>query len=283
MKKLLLFAVSIVFVGLTNAQDCTSSINLGANTVGLNPNPPVGSIFGVAYDEVNTLVIPGRVDNTLTVPPGDSINLCAIEILNVIGMPGGYTYDLWAFHSGSPTSNYDVIAQAVDTIHIFTTPITRVCIRLKNPTPPMSSNGTDGMPFKDSVNIKVAVGAWADLFGCSSLVGAGGTDTFDINLCIRDYDDTGIEDETGSSFTVHANYPNPANDVTYLSFTTPTTGEVTVNVYDAVGRNVRSITGTSNPGKNGLGISTADLRPGVYMYSITFGNKTISKKLIVNR
>jgi hypothetical protein len=283
MKKLLLFAVSVAFVGLVQAQDCTPQINMAATAVGLNPNPPAGSIFGTPYDEVNTLVIPGSVDNTLTAPPGDSIQLCAVEILTVIGMPAGYSYDVWAFHTGSPTSNYDVLAQTTDTIHIFSTPITRVCIRLKNPTPPMSSDMTDGMPNKDSVNVKVAVGAWADLFGCSSLVGGGGTDTFDIDLAIRDYDDTGIEDMNNFGFAVNANYPNPAKDITYLSFTTPTAAEVKINLFDAVGRNVYNFVGTSLVGKNSFGISTADFKDGVYIYSITYGGKTISKKLIVNR
>jgi hypothetical protein len=282
MKKLLLFAASVAFAGMMNAQDCTALINTSANLVGLNPNPPVGSIAGTPYDEVNTLVIPGKVDNTLTATVGDSIQLCAVEILNVIGMPGGYSYDLWAFHGGAGT-NYDVIAQAVDTIHVFATPVTRVCIRLKNPTPPMSSNSGDGMPNKDSVLIQVAVGAWADVFGCASLVGAGGTDTFEIKLCIRDYDDTGIEDMQNFGFAVNANYPNPANDVTYLSFTTPTSDEVKINLYDAVGRNVYNFKGNSIAGKQSFGISLADMKEGVYIYSITFGGKTISKKLVVNR
>ncbi len=282
MKKLLLFAASVAFVGLANAQDCTALINTSTNIVGLNPNPPIGSIQGVPYDEVNTLVIPGKVDNTLTVPPNDSIQLCAIEILNVIGMPVGYSYDLWAFHGGAGT-NYDVIAQTVDTIHVFTTPVTRVCIRLKNPTPPAPSNGGDGMADRDSVNIKVAVGAWADVFGCASLVGAGGTDTFDINLCIRDNSTIGIEDQENFGFSVGANYPNPATDATYLNFTTPSSNEVKINLYDAVGRNVYNFVGTSVVGKNVFGISLSDMKDGVYIYSITFGGKTISKKLVVNR
>src|SRR5688572_32987207 len=121
MKKLLLFALSVGFVAAVNAQDCTSLIDQNASTLGTNPNPPVGSVAGVPYDEVNTLVLPRAVDNTLTGPPGDSINLCAIEIKNVIGMPPGYTYEVWAFHGNALNTNpYDVMAQTVDTIHIFT-------------------------------------------------------------------------------------------------------------------------------------------------------------------
>lgn len=285
MKKLLLFAASVAFAGLVNAQDCTALINTSANTVGLNPNPPVGSIASTPYDEVNTLVIPNLVDNTITPAPGDSIALCAVGILNVIGMPGGYSYDLWALNGdGTP---YDVIAITGtdhDTIHIASAaPITRVCIRLKNPTPPMSSNGADGMPNKDSVLIRVAVDAWADVFGCTSLAGAGGTDTFDIKLCIRDYDDTGIEDMNNFGFAVNANYPNPANDITYLNFTTPTSDEVKINLYDALGRSVYNFKGNSVVGKQSFGISLADMKEGVYIYSITFGGKTISKKLVINR
>jgi hypothetical protein len=282
MKKLLLFGFSVAFAGIVNAQDCTALIDNSADSIGLNPNPIAGSVAGIPYDEVNTLVLPGRVDNILTPTPGDTISLCAIEILNVIGMPAGYTYDVWAFHTASPTSNYDVLAQTIDTIHLFPTPVTRVCIRLKHPNPPASTDMTDGMMDRDSVKIKVAVGGYIEIFGCQS-AGATATDTFDINLPIKDAIYAGIGDEENNSFTVGANHPNPANEVTYLNFTTPNAGEVTITLFDAVGRNIRNIQMGSNPGANNYALNTSDLRSGVYMYNITFNGKTISKKLIVNR
>jgi hypothetical protein len=283
MKKLLLFAVSIAFVGMVQAQDCTPQINYSTNTIGLNPNPPVGSVAGVPYDEVNTLLIPRQVDNTITPAPGDSIPLCAIEVTAINGMPPGYNYDVWAFHNGSPTSNYDVIAQAVDTIHIMpVVPFTRVCIRLKNPTPPASSNMGDGLPTRDTAVIQVIVRAYSMIPSCNTL-GPSAQDTFEVHLAIKDAIYAGIEDDENVVFTVENNYPNPATDITYLNFNTPQSGDLIINVYDAVGRNVHAFKGTSNQGKNIYGISTADLSNGVYMYSITYGGKTVSKKMVVNK
>lgn len=283
MKKLVLFAVAVVFAGMVNAQDCTPLIDAAAPLVGLNPNPPAGSIEGVPYDEVNTLVIPKSVDNTLTAPVGDSIVLCAVEILGIINMPVGYGYEAWAFHAG-PGSSYDVLAQATDTIHIFqTTFTTKICIRLKNPSPPASSDMGDGLPAMDTAYVQIAVGAWADLFGCTSLVLAGGTDTFEVHIPIKDAIYIGVEENDVTLFEVDANYPNPASDITYLNFTTPKASEVNINVYDAVGRSVYNFTGNSNVGKNTFGLATTDLKDGIYIYSITYKGKTISKKLIVSK
>jgi hypothetical protein len=284
MKKLVLFAVSVVFAGMVNAQDCTGVMDHSATTLGLNPSPLAGSVQGVPYDEVNTLVLPGEVAAPLP-PPNDTIALCEIRINNVIGMPLGYTYDVWAYHSSSPTSNYDVLAQTVDTVHMFQ-PITRICIRIKNPSPPASSIpvGTDGLADRDTAIIKIAVEAYSDVFGlgCNTL-GATGQDTFEVHLAIKDNVYAGIGDQEEVTFTVGANHPNPAMDLTYLNFTTPTEGDVAITLYDAVGRVVRNIKMGSNVGANTYALNTSDLRSGVYMYNVSFGGKTISKKLIVNR
>jgi hypothetical protein len=285
MKKLLLFAVSVAFAGMVNAQDCTPQIDQSATEVGLNPNPPAGSVQGVPYDEINTLVIPKSVDNTLTPTPGDSIVLCLVEVLSVTGLPPGYTYDVWAFHGG-PGTQYDVMAQTVDTIHIFPNSFTtKVCIRLKNPSPPASSDMTDGLMDRDTADLQIAIAAWADLgFGCTSLLLAGGTDTFNVRLAIKDAVYAGIDDEfDNTTFSVRANHPNPANDLTYINFSTPTAGDVTISLFDAVGRNVRNASFGSYPGVNTYQLNTSDLKSGVYMYNVTYGGKTISKKLIVNR
>ncbi len=285
MKKLLLFALSVAFVGLTQAQDCTPQLNTSAVTPGLNPNPPSGSVAGINYDEVNTLVIPRQVDNTISPTPGDSIALCAIKINSVGGMPVGYSYDVWGFNTSANTNPYDVFASAADTINVHpVVPATRVCIRLKNPTPPASSNMGDGLPDRDTVIITVAVEAYAILLppNCASL-GTSARDTFDVKLAIKDAVYAGIDDETGFGFTVLNSYPNPAADFTNIIFATPVSDEVSINVYDAVGRNVHSFKGNSYVGENKYGLSTQDFKSGVYMYSITFKGKTISKKMVVNK
>lgn len=289
MKKLILFACSVAFAGMinVNAQDCTPQLNQSANLVGLNPNPPAGSVEGVPYDEVNTLVIPRQVDNTLTGTPGDSIPLCAVAIVGINNMPPGYTYDVWGFNTNTPSfgNPYDIFASSLDTINIYpVVPVTRICIRLKNPTPPASSNSGDGLPDRDTVLVDVVVEAYTVLFppNCQSL-GSMARDTFSVRLAIKDAVYAGIDDENDFGFTVQGNYPNPSTDFTNIMFATPTASEVSINIYDMAGRSVHTYKGTSYVGENKYGLSTENFKSGVYMYSITVGGKTISKKMIVSK
>jgi len=277
MKKLLLFAVSAAFAGLVNAQDCTSLIDNSAMELGLHPYPPVGSFAGIPYDEVNTLVLPKMV------PFGsDSLELCRIQINSVTGLPSGYSYEVWAFQADQ--TSYNVTALTTDTIPLLTSP-TRGCIRLKNPNPPAPTDMTDGLPSRDTARIDIIVMAYADLFqtGSCDPLGALGTDTFQVGLAIHTANSVSIEDEMGFGFEVGNNYPNPAQNVSYLNFTTPVAGEVTVTLTDAVGRNVYNYTGTSVQGKNVFGIPTEEFTNGVYIYNVTYKGKTISKKMIVSK
>ncbi|MCZ2444192.1 MAG: T9SS type A sorting domain-containing protein [Flavobacteriales bacterium] len=281
MKKGLLYLAGIFIAGAMNAQNCIPDYNPSATILGFDPNPINGSVEGVPYDEVVTIVLPRQVDNTLTPAPGDSIPLCEVQILSITGVPSGYNYEVWATTLGSGTA-YNVLDLAIDTIPIHpTNPLTRACLRLTNSNPP----GPTIDPLIDSIPIQVIIAAWSNLgFGCVSLEGVGGTDTFLVKLPIKDAVFASVEDEMNNEiFAVYANYPNPANQQTTLSFTTPTVAPVQVTIVDALGRQVFVSTFTSKQGLNTLPVSTQNLRSGVYMYTIYYNNKAITKKLIVNK
>lgn len=281
MKKVLL-VLSGAFLSLNMmAQDCTPAIYDTATTLGFVPYPIVGSTEGEAYDEVVTIVIPQKVDNTLTSTPGDSITLCAVSIINVIGMPSGYNYEVWAHHGGNPTApSYDVLAQTVDTMGVNPNAnLTRACLRITNLTPPAPA-----VTPTDTVLVTVVIGAWANILSCQDLSGAGGTDTFQLKLPQRSSVYVGIENEIDNSqFNVYSNFPNPANGSTTLSYSTPVAGKVTLTVVDAVGRVVRNINLTSKAGLNTYILNTADMNAGVYMYNITHNGKTITKRMIISK
>lgn len=280
MKKVILILSSAFFAVNIMAQDCSPQTDAGATELGFNPYPIVGATESVAYDEVVTVVIPQKVDNTLTPSPGDSITLCAVSIINVTNMPSGYTYEVWARHGGYPTgASYDVLSQTTDTIGVNPNAyLTRACLRIKNPNPAAPVNPID------TVLVQVVIGAWANILGCSDLSGAGGTDTFELKLPIKSAVYIGIEEEIDNSqFSVYTNYPNPANNSTTLSFSTPTVGEVTISIYDAVGRIVRNINLTSKAGLNMFELNTSDFTSGVYMYNVSFNGKSVTKRMIVNK
>lgn len=281
MKKLLLSSFAVLIYGFTVAQDCTPLMDMGATTPGMNPVSLQGSVAGVPYDEVNTIVIPAEVATGFP-PPNDTMDLCNLTINDVIGMPVGYNYEVWAFHNGGAGSQYNVLAQTVDTVHIFV-PLTRICIRLTHPSPPASTDMGDGMPDRDTVYVRVAVEGWLDLgIGCNPL-GSLGRDTFEIGLPIKDAVYAGVDDNQLNSFSVLNAIPNPANDFTMINFNTPTAGEVSVTMFDALGKMIRSNRFNSVAGINKYPVDLTEMRSGIYIYNITYNGKTISKKLIVNK
>ncbi len=80
------------------------------------------------------------------------------------------------------------------------------------------------------------------------------------------------------------NYPNPFAQQTTLSFQLTTPGYITLKVYDAFGRIVKTLVeGKENPGPHSIVFDASHLPPGVYFYKLAVGNKTVSAKAIVRK
>ena len=84
---------------------------------------------------------------------------------------------------------------------------------------------------------------------------------------------TGIdpEPEIPTAFVLSQNYPNPFNPETSIEYSIPASGEVTLDVYDVLGRMVSSLAkGVQAEGKHTVRFSATDLPSGVYAYRIRF-------------
>lgn len=87
-------------------------------------------------------------------------------------------------------------------------------------------------------------------------------------------------------FTVPQNYPNPANNVTFLDIIMPESDKVLIKIYDLMGRNVQTVLDDFlNTGKHTIEINTTKLPPGVYIIKINTdtGLYRSTKKMIVAR
>lgn len=95
--------------------------------------------------------------------------------------------------------------------------------------------------------------------------------------------EVGVEEEPLYAFDVHGTYPNPFNPSTTLSFSLPESGEVTVQVFNALGQKVDDLfTGRLTAGEKRLFWQPSGLSGGLYLIRITtpWGMKTVKTLLL---
>ncbi|MBC8144015.1 MAG: choice-of-anchor D domain-containing protein, partial [bacterium] len=77
--------------------------------------------------------------------------------------------------------------------------------------------------------------------------------------------------------------PNPATATAAINFAIPTSGDVSIKLFDASGRIVRELTrGDRDAGNHRLTVDISDLPSGVLYYRMTFGGMTVTQSLIVS-
>lgn len=86
------------------------------------------------------------------------------------------------------------------------------------------------------------------------------------------------------SFNLDQNYPNPFNPTTIIKFSIPEENNVTLKVYDVIGKEVSVlINEKKSAGNYEISFDAAGLSSGVYFYKLEAGNFTSTKKMILIR
>jgi hypothetical protein len=86
------------------------------------------------------------------------------------------------------------------------------------------------------------------------------------------------------SFALHAPYPNPFNPETTVAFDVPTTSDVTVRVYDLLGRQVATLTeGTISAGAYRVTWNAANHTSGVYFVQMDANGQAYTQKCLLVR
>ncbi len=90
------------------------------------------------------------------------------------------------------------------------------------------------------------------------------------------------EDNLPVEFSLAQNYPNPFNASTTIEFSLPEAGDVSIQIYDILGRSIETlISGTQPAGTHSI-IWHADNQPsGVYFYRIQAGNYSDQKSCLL--
>jgi hypothetical protein len=96
---------------------------------------------------------------------------------------------------------------------------------------------------------------------------------------------TGIADDQNSShkeYSLAQNYPNPFNPSTSIKFNLPVNSFVSLNIYNAIGKEVTSlINGVEPAGAHEVLFNASGLKSGVFFYTLTAGSYIQTKKMIL--
>ncbi len=91
-----------------------------------------------------------------------------------------------------------------------------------------------------------------------------------------------VSNEIPNEFSLSQNYPNPFNPVTKITFSIPTTQNISIKVYDELGKEVDILVNEQlNPGKYEAVWSANRFSSGIYYYKLTAGNFSQTNKMIL--
>ncbi len=91
-----------------------------------------------------------------------------------------------------------------------------------------------------------------------------------------------IGNQVPKEFKLEQNYPNPFNPTTKIRFDLPTSGFVTLKIYDVLGKELKTLVNENvSTGTKEVDFDATNFPSGIYFYSIKAGNFTQTKKMIL--
>jgi hypothetical protein len=93
---------------------------------------------------------------------------------------------------------------------------------------------------------------------------------------------TESRDELPAEFGLSQNYPNPFNPTTKISYTLPRDADVSLVVFDVLGREVlKLMSGVQPAGRYEVTFDARDLPSGLYLYRLEAGGFVETKSMVL--
>lgn len=260
MKKLLLSNVVALFtVGAAMAQGYTPDASTGIAS---------GSV-GTAYSQDITFTIPAQI----TVDAADfgaptSVPVTAdvtSTVLAVEGLPSGLSFDC-------DNGNCDYAANATGTITISGTPTEGGTFTVQITS---LTSGSATVPVLGSITFPDPNGPLGPI---PAAPGALDSDEYDMDIAGGS---NAVEELNASTFDVIQNIPNPFTGSTTIKFSSPNPSSVDFVVYDMLGNKVSERKIDAESGINVINFNAEGMSNGAYFYTITNGEKTFTKRMII--
>lgn len=91
-----------------------------------------------------------------------------------------------------------------------------------------------------------------------------------------------ISSNVPDKYSLSQNYPNPFNPTTNLEFGIPELGNVSLKIYDGLGREIQTlVNGKFSPGNYKIDFDGSNLASGVYFYKLESGNFIETKRMML--
>lgn len=273
MKKILLISVLLVAFNTSFSQTnpCVPELTLQDSLYNLWPdtieNLPIANV-DVYYETHVQIKTPDEVGEVTGYPyevdlglpfltDVSEIKIDSIKMVEVIGLPDGMSL----YHS---SANATYLGNSVGCVTLY-----------GNTTAEMI--GTHDIVFKINGWVSVAgqvvaltdVGDLEEIMGYKFIVSEDGT--------------ASLINSNTSKFNLEQNIPNPFNNHTTILFTSDKAETVTFQVVDVLGKVVYYKNMFANVGSNTIELSTSDFDSGLYYYTLTNSESSLSKRMIVNK
>jgi Secretion system C-terminal sorting domain len=244
--KLFFSLILIVSFSLNGFSQCTPDTSITHNQPGTYPDSATGlphAITGLAYSTVIQIKV--LTDSTVG---GLTGIVDSIVVDNVIGLPNGFTYACSPTGCSFPGGSDG-------------------CITLSGPG--LSNTGNYPLTVQSTIYYKI--------FGTPQSLQndiTGYTIVVDTSV--------GISFPERVIFSAGQSVPNPARDFATIPLFLPHSGEVILTVSNLIGKQVLTHAYYLQKGKANIQLDLHGLQPGIYMYSLTNGANTVTRRMIVS-
>ena len=278
-KKLLLgFAVVAITALTVNAQPCTPNPIYADSAGGVWPdvfptackNEPAG--YNLVID-LKTIT-----DTSVTSPLALSLYIQAFRISSVDGLPSGFQvaqayngsvggFDAWV--NGGTDPNW--------------TPVQGCAVVSAPQSAVQAANVGD-----NAVTVNVDLYAKNSQQGSPILANYTWTSTigvvvpYEFTLTVADVC-TSLDELSPNSFGVAQNYPNPFGNSTTIPFNTVKEENMTLKVYNMVGMLVYETEFASKAGKNVFLMDASKLSSGMYVFNLSNGKESATRKMTIQK
>ena len=145
----------------------------------------------------------------------------------------------------------------------------------------------DGSPIYQALNNESAIGSWIEYRLTINWddVQKLGIIVHNSNEQINGYFELVFSDYTlGEHIVVNQNYPNPASDQTTIQLTLPNRTELSIEVFDLLGRHILTVfKGRADAGLQQFSVNLHSLSVGTYMFRVRAEDQIISKLMTIIR